>query len=81
MVVPVLALLTQRVVLRPHPGEVSEVFLAPWARVMDDAFRAERIYTLEGRSRRFYETMVGDKSVWGVTAGIFKVVSERLYRP
>ncbi|WP_226575051.1 NUDIX hydrolase [Acuticoccus sediminis] len=81
IVVPVLALVRERVTLRPHPGEVSEVFLAPWSRVMDAAYRHERSYELEGRRRRFYETMVGDKSVWGVTAGIFKVVSERLYGP
>ena len=81
MVVPVLALLTERAVLRPHPGEVSDIFLAPWVRVMDAAFRSEEVYTLEGRPRRFYQTMVGERCVWGVTAGIFKVVSERLYRP
>ncbi|WP_075219379.1 NUDIX hydrolase [Acuticoccus yangtzensis] len=80
-VVPVLARLTAPVTLTPDPGEVATIFLAPWARLMDTAHREEREVMLEGRPRRFYETMVGERRVWGVTAGIFKLVSERLYGP
>ena len=79
LVVPVLALVDERTVLRPHPGEVAEAFVAPWTRLMDSAHRRELTATYQGRPRRFYETMVGEKRVWGVTAGIFKLVSERLY--
>lgn len=79
VVVPVLALVTAPAVLRPDPGEVADIFIAPWRRVMDAAHRRELSHHFEGRPRRFYEIMVGDKRVWGVTAGIFKHVSDRLY--
>lgn len=79
VVVPVIGLVTRRTVLRPDPGEVAEAFLAPLSRVLDAAHRRERQMEWKGRPRTVYEVMVGDKRVWGVTAGIFKLVSERLY--
>ncbi|WP_420391708.1 NUDIX hydrolase [Acuticoccus sp.] len=78
-IVPVIALVTRPVVLRPEPGEVADAFVAPWHRVMDAAHRRELVIDRDGAPRRFYETMVGERRVWGVTAGIFKLVSERLY--
>ena len=79
IVIPVLGLIKSPAVLRPDPSEVADIFIAPWQRVMDAAHRRELSHHFEGRPRRFYEIMVGDKRVWGVTAGIFKHVSDRLY--
>lgn len=81
LVVPVLALVTRPVTLKPEPGEVAAAFAAPWSLVMDAAERRQIAVDRDGTTRRFYETMVGERRVWGVTAGIFKMASERLYAP
>lgn len=78
LVVPVLGLLTRQVTLRPDPREVAAVFVAPWDRLINAHYRREIAVERDGVTRRFYETMWEERRIWGVTAGILKLVEERL---
>lgn len=77
-VVPVLARLRETVRLVPEPGEVAAAFTMPFGFALSDANRRERTMERNGATRRYYETMYGRHRIWGVTAGILKLVSERL---
>nr|WP_255720487.1 CoA pyrophosphatase [Acuticoccus kalidii] len=79
-VIPVLGALRRSVVLHASPDEVAAAFTAPWSLVMSGAAWREVTVDRDGTPRRYYETMYGDRRIWGVTAGIFKAVGERLYR-
>jgi 8-oxo-dGTP pyrophosphatase MutT (NUDIX family) len=80
-VVPVLAVVRRTVALRCDPDEVAAAFTAPFGHVMSDACRREVVVERGGATRRFYETTVAGRRIWGITAGILKVVNERLYQP
>jgi 8-oxo-dGTP pyrophosphatase MutT (NUDIX family) len=80
-VVPVLAVVRRTVTLRCDPREVAAAFTAPFKRVMSEACRREVAVERGGVTRRYYETTVDGRRIWGVTAGILKVVNERLYQP
>lgn len=79
-IVPVLARLRRPATLRPHPGEVAAAFTAPWSHVMSAEHRKEIAVEHEGVTRRIYETMYGERRIWGATAAILKLVNDRLYR-
>lgn len=79
-VVAVVGLVTRPVRLVPHPAEVAAVFTAAWEDVMTPSRHREIVVDRNGVSRRFHEVMSGDRRIWGVTAGILRLVHERLYR-
>ncbi|MEM9222928.1 MAG: CoA pyrophosphatase [Pseudomonadota bacterium] len=81
LVSPVLAVLTRQVQLQPDPGEVASTFLAPYRHVMTLANHREVEVVREGWPRRYFEVMVGQRRVWGVTAGILRMVHEKLHSP
>ncbi len=78
-VIPVLGVLRRPVVLHASPDEVAAAFTAPWALVMSHAERREVEVERDGEMRRYFEVYYRDRRIWGVTAGILKLVSERLY--
>ena len=59
--------------------EVEEVFSVPFAHVTDPAnFRIEsRLW--RGAQRRYYTVPYGPYYIWGATAGILRVLYERIY--
>lgn len=79
LVTPVVGILRAAAQLRPDPGEVAGAFVAPWSYVMDQSNTAEIRLTMNGRERRALEIHWGSKRIWGVTAGILRVVQERLF--
>jgi 8-oxo-dGTP pyrophosphatase MutT (NUDIX family) len=79
-VVPVLGLVMRPVRLVPYPGEVAAVFTAAWDDVMQPERHREIVMERNGVTRRFHEVMSGERRIWGVTAGILRLVHERLYR-
>lgn len=81
LVVPVLGFLRAPVTLRPHPGEVAAVFTAPFRRVMTLQNHREVTFEAGGATRTVHEVMVGERRIWGVTAGILRLVHEKLYAP
>lgn len=78
LVTPVVGVLKTAHVLRPDGGEVAGAFLAPFHHVMNAANLAEISLTFQGRDRRMLEMMWGTRRIWGVTAGILRVVQQRL---
>lgn len=81
LVVPVLALLRERVLLRPNPGEVDTVFTVPFADVMTLSRHREVETVLDGRPRTYFEVYARGKRIWGVTAAIMRLLHEKLYAP
>lgn len=77
-ITPVLAVIPPDLPLVPHDREVAAVFEVPLAFVLDTANRNERSITIEGVERRYFETMWGERRIWGATAAILANLSARL---
>ena len=77
-VVPVVALVQQEAFVVPDPREVASVFTVPWARLATSLVHREAMVERDGVTRRFYETRAAGRRIWGVTAGIIKLVNDRL---
>ena len=63
----------------PNPDEVDAVFDVPLAFLMDTANHRHGSMELGGKERFFYEMPYGDRHIWGITAGIIRLMYERLY--
>ena len=79
-VAPVIAIVRPGFELRLNPAEVADAFEVPLSFLMDPAnpHKGSRIW--EGATRYFFEMPYGDRHIWGITAGILRVLYERLYR-
>lgn len=78
-IVPVVARVDPPFALSLNTAEVDECFEVPFAFLMDPSNHrlAEREWL--GKTRRFYAIDYGGRTIWGVTAGILRVLYERLY--
>ncbi len=63
----------------PDPGEVAEVFEAPFGFLMDPANHQRLSRDTPLGRRRFYAMPYADKFIWGATAGMLKSLSDRLH--
>jgi 8-oxo-dGTP pyrophosphatase MutT (NUDIX family) len=63
----------------PDPLEVASVFEAPFAFLMDPANHHRACREAGGVTRWFYETPYDGRRIWGATAGLLKLLSDRLY--
>jgi 8-oxo-dGTP pyrophosphatase MutT (NUDIX family) len=63
----------------PDPSEVADVFEAPFAFLMDPASRKRGFRQTPAGRRWFYETPYRSRYIWGATAGLLKLLSDRLY--
>jgi len=81
-ITPVVAFVRPGFSLTPSPAEVADVFETPFAFLMDPN-NHERRFTeqAQGLRRYFYAMTHNDRLIWGVTAGILRVLYERLYGP
>jgi 8-oxo-dGTP pyrophosphatase MutT (NUDIX family) len=78
LVSPVLALLQPDLTFTPEPGEVAEVFAAPFAHLTDPArFQVEK-RRWRGVWRHYYVVPWGPYYVWGATARILRGLADRL---
>lgn len=75
----VLALVRPGFQLRLNPGEVADVFETPLSFLMDPANHRRGSRVWQGVNRHFLEMPFGERRIWGVTAGILRVLYERLY--
>ena len=80
-ILPVVGLVDSRVELLLDPGEVAEAFEVPLAFLMDPANHFKHAYTREGVTRHFYAMPYKDYYIWGATAGILKMLYDRLFSP
>ena len=78
-VTPIVALVDPAFHLVPNPVEVAGVFEAPLAFLMDPANHEIHSRELRGRTRRFYAMPWEGHYIWGATAGMIRILYERVY--
>ncbi len=78
-ITPLVALVEPDMPLQLHSGEVSEAFEVPLHFLMSP--RNHQVESLEykGAMRKFYAINYEERYIWGVTAGIIRLLYERLY--
>lgn len=79
-IVPVVALVSPAFQVTVNPAEVDEAFEVPLDFLMKPENHARHSREWKGIRRSFYAMPYGERYIWGVTAGILRVLYERLYR-
>ena len=78
-VTPVVAIIRPDFSLRLNPAEVADAFEVPLSFLMDPANHHKGNRLWQGRNRTFFEMPFEDRPIWGITAGILRILYERLY--
>ena len=78
-IVPVLARVSPEFTLTLNPGEVDNAFEVPLAFVMEMTNHQIHSREWQGMMRTYYAIPFGERYIWGVTAGIFRNLSQRIY--
>ena len=77
-VTPVLGLIHRPFDPVPEPGEVDEVFFAPFAHVMTPARYSVQGRRWRGQNRLYYTAPYGPYYIWGATARMLRALAERV---
>jgi 8-oxo-dGTP pyrophosphatase MutT (NUDIX family) len=77
-VTPVIGVVPPDLVLVPAEAEVAAVFEVPLAFLFDPANQVEAHAQWQGRERRYYEILWGERRIWGATAAMLVNLSRRL---
>ncbi|MDZ7823803.1 MAG: CoA pyrophosphatase [Ahrensia sp.] len=77
---PILGVISGDYTIVPNADEVALVFDVPLSFLMDGANHKMASRDWQGAPRYFYEIPYKEHYIWGVTAGILRVMYERLYR-
>jgi len=80
-VVPVVGLIKPGFTLAPDPKEVAEVFEVPLADVLDAANHGTRTREVSGGVLHIYNIEVGERVIWGATAGMIMSLYRLLREP
>ncbi len=80
-ILPVLARVAPGFTLSVNAGEVDDAFEVPLAFLMDPMNHKLAHKEFRGVQRSFYEMPFEDRYIWGATAGILRVLYERIYLP
>jgi 8-oxo-dGTP pyrophosphatase MutT (NUDIX family) len=80
-IMPVVALVPPDAALTLNAGEVEEAFETPMAFLMDPANHQTHQREFRGAMRSYFAMPHGDRYIWGVTAGIIRMLWLRLYAP
>lgn len=79
-IIPVVGFVRPGFTLTPNPHEVADVFETPFGYLMDPSnYEEKEGVTPAGVKRRFYATTHENQYIWGVTAGILRMLYDRLY--
>jgi 8-oxo-dGTP pyrophosphatase MutT (NUDIX family) len=78
-IVPVVARVTPDFALTLNPDEVDNAFEVPLSFVMELTNHQIHSREWQGMMRTFYAIPFGERYIWGVTAGIFRNLYERIY--
>jgi len=78
-ITPVLAVLQPGFSLTLNPVEVDDVFEVPLSFLMDPANHETGSGVWLGGERHYYRMPYEGRNIWGITAGIVRVIYERLY--
>ncbi len=77
-VTPVIGVIPPDLTLVPAEAEVAAVFEVPLAFLLDSANHVEATALYQGRERRYYEILWGERRIWGATAAMIVNLSRRL---
>jgi 8-oxo-dGTP pyrophosphatase MutT (NUDIX family) len=77
-VTPVIAIIDHQPPWRINPAEVAEVFAVPIAILLDPSCHATETREIAGETRSFYAIHHEGHYIWGVTAGIIRLLLETL---
>lgn len=80
-ILPTLARVRPGFDLHLNRGEVDDAFEVPLAFLMDPANHKQGTKEYRGRLRYFYEMPYEQRYIWGATAGMLRVLYERIYKP
>lgn len=80
-ITPVVAIVAPDAPLILNPFEVDRVFETPLAFLMDEANHQMHEREWKGAMRRYFAMPFGEHYIWGVTAGIIRMLWLRLYAP
>ncbi len=75
----VIAVVRPGFTLKLNPDEVAESFEVPLSFLMDPANHHKGSRTWNGAQRSFFEMPFQNRHIWGITAGIVRVLYDRLY--
>jgi 8-oxo-dGTP pyrophosphatase MutT (NUDIX family) len=67
--------------LRINPSEVDDAFEVPLAFLMNPANHQLHSKEFRGMERVYYAMPYGERYIWGATAGILRVLYERIFAP
>uniref|UniRef100_UPI003BA9C383 CoA pyrophosphatase n=1 Tax=Stappia sp. TaxID=1870903 RepID=UPI003BA9C383 len=79
-VAPVVGLVDTSARFVANPDEVADVFEVPLAFLMNEANHQRSSRMLDGKPRYFYAMPFGERYIWGVTAGILRLLYDTVYR-
>ena len=78
-IVPVLSLVSPHFVPEADEREVADVFEVPLEFLMSVGNHQRHSREWQGHMRHFYAMPYGERYIWGATAGILRLMYERLY--
>jgi 8-oxo-dGTP pyrophosphatase MutT (NUDIX family) len=79
-VTPVVGLIRSRFEAVAEPGEVDEVFTAPFSHVTNPARYSVQARRWRGQTRHYYTVPLGCYYIWGATARILRGLADRVHR-
>lgn len=77
-VTPVIGVIPAGLALTPSEAEVADWFEVPLRFLMDPANHVQAATQWQGRERRYYEILWGERRIWGATAAMLVNLSRRL---
>jgi 8-oxo-dGTP pyrophosphatase MutT (NUDIX family) len=80
-ILPTLARVRPGFKLRINHAEVDDAFEVPLAFLMDPANHQVHRKEFRGMERSYYAMPFAERYIWGATAGILRVLYERIYLP
>lgn len=78
-IVPVLSLVSPQYIPIPDEREVADIFEVPLEFLMSAGNHQRHSREWQGHMRHFYAMPYGERYIWGATAGILRLMYERLY--
>lgn len=78
-IVPVVARIRPPFTLTLNPGEVEDTFEVPLSFLMEVANHQMHSREWQGMLRTYYAIPFGERYIWGVTAGIFRSLQQKVY--
>jgi 8-oxo-dGTP pyrophosphatase MutT (NUDIX family) len=80
-ILPTVARVRPGFTLRISPAEVDDAFEVPLAFLMNPANHQLQSKEFRGVERFYYAMPYGERYIWGATAGILRVLYERIFTP